>query len=86
MGNNVKTRTIVIVAVILACVFGVIGFPKSLADLKKNWDQNIRLGLDLKGGRLRSRQMARPDRQVRDDHLADPQQRLESSEGDRRHP
>ena len=50
MGNNVKTRTIVIVAVILACVFGVIGFPKSIADLKKNWEQNIRLGLDLKGG------------------------------------
>src|SRR5215469_18846772 len=50
MGNNVKTRTIVIVAVILACVIGVIGFPKSIADLKKNWDNNIRLGLDLKGG------------------------------------
>jgi preprotein translocase subunit SecD len=50
MGNNVKTRTIVIVAVILACIFGVIGFPRSIADLKKNWEKNIRLGLDLKGG------------------------------------
>src|SRR3974390_703563 len=50
MANNIRTRMIVIVAVIIACVVGVIGFPKSLADLKRNWDRNIRLGLDLKGG------------------------------------
>ncbi len=50
MGKNLKARSVIIVLVILACVFGVIGFPKSTADLKRNWDRNIRLGLDLKGG------------------------------------
>src|ERR1700739_2323361 len=50
MGKNIKARTAVIIAVIVACIIGVIGFPKSLADLKRNWQNNIRLGLDLKGG------------------------------------
>lgn len=50
MGKNIKARTIVIVAVIVACIIGIIGFPKSGADLKRNWENNIRLGLDLKGG------------------------------------
>jgi preprotein translocase subunit SecD len=50
MATNIRTRTIVIVAVIIACVVGVIGFPTSLAALQRNWDNNIRLGLDLKGG------------------------------------
>ncbi len=50
MQNNLTARSIVIVVIILVCVFGIIGFPKSTADLKKNWDNNIRLGLDLKGG------------------------------------
>jgi preprotein translocase subunit SecD len=50
MAKNLKARTLVIVAVVLACTFGVIGFPRSMADLKRNWENNIRLGLDLKGG------------------------------------
>src|SRR5690348_2245301 len=50
MQNNLTARSVVIVVIILVCVFGIIGFPKSTADLKKNWDNNIRLGLDLKGG------------------------------------
>ena len=50
MAKNLKARTLVIVAVVLACIFGVIGFPKSMADLRRNWENNIRLGLDLKGG------------------------------------
>jgi preprotein translocase subunit SecD len=50
MAKNLKARTLVIVAVILACIIGIIGFPKSMADLKRNWGNNIRLGLDLKGG------------------------------------
>ena len=32
------------------CVFGIIGFPTSGADLVQNVKNNIRLGLDLKGG------------------------------------
>jgi preprotein translocase subunit SecD len=50
MATNIRTRSIIIIAVIIACVVGIIGFPKSLAQLKDNWDNNIRLGLDLKGG------------------------------------
>ena len=50
MGKNIRARSVVIAAVIVACIIGVIGFPKSLADLKRNWQNNIRLGLDLKGG------------------------------------
>jgi preprotein translocase subunit SecD len=50
MKKNLNTRTIVIVATILICVIGIIGVPKSMADLKKNFRDNIRLGLDLRGG------------------------------------
>ncbi|MGA3044085.1 MAG: protein translocase subunit SecD, partial [Bryobacteraceae bacterium] len=50
MRKNVTGRTVVIVATILICVFGIIGFPKSGAGLVDNLKHNIRLGLDLKGG------------------------------------
>jgi preprotein translocase subunit SecD len=50
MKKNLKVRGVVIVATILLCVYGIIGFPKSLADLRQNFSDNIRLGLDLKGG------------------------------------
>jgi preprotein translocase subunit SecD len=50
MKQNLMTRTIVIVVTILICIFGIIGLPKSGAELKQNLSNNIRLGLDLKGG------------------------------------
>src|ERR1700722_12726844 len=50
MKTNLTARTVVIVATILICVYGIIGFPKSVADVTKNFSNNIRLGLDLKGG------------------------------------
>jgi preprotein translocase subunit SecD len=50
MRKNLTARTVVIVATLLLCVFGIIGFPKSKADLEENLRKNIRLGLDLKGG------------------------------------
>ena len=50
MKNKLTARTVVIVVTILICVFGIIDFPKSGADLVKNFKDNIRLGLDLKGG------------------------------------
>ncbi len=50
MKKNLTARTVVIVATILICIFGIVGIPKSKADLVKNFDDNIRLGLDLKGG------------------------------------
>jgi preprotein translocase subunit SecD len=50
MKTNVKARTIIIIATILLCIYGIIGFPTSGAAIKQNFQQNIRLGLDLKGG------------------------------------
>ena len=50
MKKNLRTKAIIIAATVLACIFGIIGFPKSLAGLKANVQRNIRLGLDLKGG------------------------------------
>ena len=50
MRKNLTVRTVIIVGTILLCVYGIIGFPKSQADLMRNLSENIRLGLDLKGG------------------------------------
>src|SRR5215471_6152676 len=50
MKTNLKWRAVVIVVTILICAFGIIGLPKSGAELRKNFGDNIRLGLDLKGG------------------------------------
>jgi protein-export membrane protein SecD len=50
MKKNVTGRSIVIVVTILVCIFGIIGFPRSLSAVKDNLKKNIRLGLDLKGG------------------------------------
>ena len=50
MTQNLKWRTVVIVVTILLCIFGIIGLPKSKTDLVQNLKDNIRLGLDLKGG------------------------------------
>ncbi len=48
--SNVKYRALTIVVIILICVYGIIGLPTSKADLIANFNKNIRLGLDLKGG------------------------------------
>jgi len=50
MQKNLKTKTIVIVLTILLCIYGVVGLPKSVDALKANLAENIKLGLDLKGG------------------------------------
>jgi preprotein translocase subunit SecD len=50
MTSNLKFRLLTIIAVILVCVYGIIGLPKSKAELIENWKNNIRLGLDLSGG------------------------------------
>src|SRR5438128_761704 len=50
MQRNLTIKTVVIVATILICIFGIIGFPRSLDGLKKNIATRIHLGLDLKGG------------------------------------
>ena len=50
MQNNLKIKILVIVVVILACIYGIIGLPTSTQQMVDNWHKNIRLGLDLKGG------------------------------------
>ncbi|HVP47681.1 MAG TPA: protein translocase subunit SecD [Bryobacteraceae bacterium] len=79
MPKNLKTKTIVIVATILLCIFGIIGLPKSAADLKTNVTQNIRLGLDLKGGSRLVLQV-----QVQDAVKAEAQQTIERLKDDLR--
>jgi preprotein translocase subunit SecD len=48
--RNLKFRIGAIVVVVLVCIYGIIGLPKSRQDIVDNWKKNIRLGLDLKGG------------------------------------
>ena len=50
MTRNLRLKAAFIVAVILACIYGIIGLPKSKEELAANWKNNIHLGLDLSGG------------------------------------
>jgi preprotein translocase subunit SecD len=50
MNKNLQIKGLVILGVILLCVYYIIGIPKSMDELKQNVRNNIRLGLDLKGG------------------------------------
>jgi preprotein translocase subunit SecD len=54
MTPNLKWKVIFILAVILGCVLFLVGLPNfpptSLAQLKDNFSQQIKLGLDLQGG------------------------------------
>jgi preprotein translocase subunit SecD len=50
MQRNLTVKAVVIVATVLICIFGIIGFPRSVDGLKANLAKNIHLGLDLKGG------------------------------------
>ncbi len=50
MQRHLTVKTIVIVATILLCIYGIIDIPTSKAQLVSNLQHNIRLGLDLKGG------------------------------------
>jgi preprotein translocase subunit SecD len=59
MQRNLTVKTGVIVATVLVCLFGIIGFPRflggvgvplSMDQLRSNLAHNIHLGLDLRGG------------------------------------
>ena len=50
MDKSLKIKAAFIVAVILICIYGIIGLPKSKEELVSNWNNNIKLGLDLRGG------------------------------------
>ncbi len=48
--QNLKFKFAFIAAVTLASIYGIIGIPKSWQELVDNFNRNVRLGLDLKGG------------------------------------
>jgi preprotein translocase subunit SecD len=53
MTPNLKWKALFILAVILLCIYGLIGlpnFPNSVAQVKENFGKQIKLGLDLQGG------------------------------------
>jgi len=50
MKRNIKIKIGIIIVVILVCLYGIIGLPKSKDELIANWKKNIHLGLDLSGG------------------------------------
>jgi preprotein translocase subunit SecD len=53
MNPNLKWQALFIVAVIVLCIYFVVGipsFPTSLSTLKDNFAHQIKLGLDLQGG------------------------------------
>src|SRR5216683_6875339 len=50
MANNLKFKILAIVVIILVCIYGIVGLPKSTEELVANWKHNIHLGLDLRGG------------------------------------
>ncbi|MCC7175893.1 MAG: protein translocase subunit SecD [Bryobacterales bacterium] len=50
MDRKLIGRTAVILALVLVCVVGVIGLPRSVDGLRSNLGRNIKLGLDLRGG------------------------------------
>src|SRR5277367_1229168 len=53
MNSQLKWKFAFILAVLLCCIYGIVGvptFPTSLAQVKDNLASRINLGLDLKGG------------------------------------
>ncbi|HMI52679.1 MAG TPA: protein translocase subunit SecD [Candidatus Saccharimonadales bacterium] len=53
MNPNLKWKAFFILAVVLVCIYSLIGlptFPTSLAQIKENFGHQIKLGLDLQGG------------------------------------
>jgi len=53
MNPNLKWKALFILAVILFCIYFLIGvptFPTSVAQVKENFGRQIKLGLDLQGG------------------------------------
>jgi preprotein translocase subunit SecD len=48
--NRLFKQTLLILAIVLVCLYGIAGIPSSPAALRDNFRRNIRLGLDLRGG------------------------------------
>jgi preprotein translocase subunit SecD len=69
MNKNLRIKAAIIVAVILICIYGIVGIPTSWNQLVANWNNNIKLGLDLRGGSHLVLQV-----QVQDAFIAEAQQ------------
>lgn len=50
MSPQLRWKFVFIAFVILVCLFGLIGFPSSWAQIGENFKNRIQLGLDLRGG------------------------------------
>src|SRR4029079_15547559 len=50
MKKPLRVKFFLILAVVLICIYGVIGIPRNKVELIANWENNIHLGLDLRGG------------------------------------
>jgi preprotein translocase subunit SecD len=50
MKRNLLTRTVFVAVVAILGVYAVIGVPRSREEVIANWQRNIRLGTDLRGG------------------------------------
>ena len=50
MNKSLRIKFFLILGVVLICLYGVIGLPRNKAELIANWENNIHLGLDLRGG------------------------------------
>jgi preprotein translocase subunit SecD len=50
METKIRNRAILILVTIVACLLGIVGFPKNVQQLRENVRDRIRLGLDLTGG------------------------------------
>src|SRR3954452_13382157 len=50
MKRQLRFKFLFIIALMLVCLYGIIGVPRSKSELVANWEKNIHLGLDLRGG------------------------------------
>ena len=50
MRKNLTAKAVIILATILLCIYGIVGLPTSKSALDQNLRNNVKLGLDLKGG------------------------------------
>jgi preprotein translocase subunit SecD len=48
--RHLRFKFFFILGIVLVCVYGIIGLPRSKDELIANWHKNIQLGLDLRGG------------------------------------
>ncbi len=58
MKRSLLTRTLFVAGVAILSIYAVVGFPRSGKEAIANWQRNIRLGMDLRGGMQLDMQVA----------------------------